>query len=128
MTDLQCVSDEVGSSAPSKKNLLLTREKLRAGLVDPKGLLNLVDSSTNALEHTKKLELLKTSGMLVNARKPKSFTDKLNEAKVRLALGLGGHTVTDSLVFGAKVLSCPGFLTNKNISDIENNIVDGKTS
>ena len=33
-----------------------------------------------------------------------------------------------SLVFGAKVLGCPGFLSNKNISEIENNIVDGKTT
>ena len=34
----------------------------------------------------------------------------------------------DSLTFGAKVLSLPGFLTPKNISDVENNIVDGKTT
>ena len=110
-----------------KKNILITREELQAGFNDPKGLLDLVGSSTNALEHTKKLELLKTSG-LMSVKKSKSFADKVNEAAVRLGLGLDGHTVEDSLVFGARVLSCPGFLTNKNISDIQNNIVEGKTT
>ena len=43
-------------------------------------------------------------------------------------VGLGGQSVTDSLLFGAKVLSCPGFLTPKNISDVENNVVEAKTS
>ena len=86
-----------------------------------------MNSSTNALEHTKKLELLKTSG-LIGVKKYKYFADKVNEATVKLGLGLGGHTVEDSLVFGARVLSCPGFLTNKNISDIQNNIVEGKTT
>ena len=115
------------STGAVKKNVLITREKLRAGFNNPKGLLNLVNSSTNALEHTKKLELLKTSG-LIGVKKSKSFADKVNEATVRLGLGLGGHTVDDSLIFGARVLSCPGFLTNKNISDIQNNIVEGKTT
>ena len=36
-----------------KKNVLVTRQKLRAAQLDPKGLLNLVDASTNALERTK---------------------------------------------------------------------------
>ena len=53
VTDLQPIPAGDDSGAPVKKNVLLTREKLRAGLTDPKGLLNLVDSSTNALEHTK---------------------------------------------------------------------------
>ena len=53
VTELQPFTADNGSAAPVKKNVLLTREKLRAGLTDPKGLLNLVDSSTNALEHTK---------------------------------------------------------------------------
>ena len=65
--------------SPSKR-VLVTREKLRAGLHDRRGLLDLGGSSTNAL---------------------------------------------DSLLFGAKVLSIPGFLSGKNISDIENNNVDG---
>ena len=50
------------------------------------------------------------------------------EATTRLELGLGGHTLSDTLLFGAKVLSSPGVLTPKNIVDIENNIVDGKTT
>ena len=50
------------------------------------------------------------------------------EATTRLELGLGGHTLSDTLLFGAKVLSSPGALTPKNIVDIENNIVDGKTT
>ena len=125
LANLQRASDGTNSDGTVKKNVLITREKLRAGLHDPKGLLDLLQSSTNALEHTKKFELLKTSGLLNSARKMKSFPDKLNEATVRLGLGLGGHTVADSLIFGAKVLGCPGFLTNKNISEIENNIVDG---
>ena len=40
------------STGAVKKNVLITREKLRAGFNNPKGLLNLVNSSTNALEHT----------------------------------------------------------------------------
>ena len=31
-------------------------------------------------------------------------------------------------MFGQKVLSNPGALSNKNVSDIQNNIVDGKTT
>ena len=129
VADLQPITTGDGSGTSVKRNVLLTREKLRAGLTDPKGLLDLVDSSTNALEHTKWLELRKTSGMLNSfSNKSKSFANRLNAAKLRLGLGLGGHTTADSIVFGAKVLSCPGFLSNKNISDIENNVVDGKTT
>ena len=58
----------------------------------------------------------------------KSFSVKLNEATDRLELGLGGLSVNDALTFGAKVLSLPGFLTAKNISEVENNIVEGKTT
>ena len=58
----------------------------------------------------------------------KSFSVKLNEATDRLVLGLGGLSVNDALTFGAKVLSLPGFLTAKNISEVENNIVEGKTT
>ena len=54
------------------KKRLLTREKLRAGLYDPKGLLNLTGPSTNALNRTKKLELLKGAGYEFNFR-GKSF-------------------------------------------------------
>ena len=38
-----------------KKSVLVTRQKLRAAQLDPKGLLNLVGASTNALERTKQL-------------------------------------------------------------------------
>ena len=47
----------------SSKKALVTREKLRAGMHDQKALLNLVGSSTDALEKTKRLELLKTAGI-----------------------------------------------------------------
>ena len=46
----------------SKKQALMTREKLRAGMSDPRGLLRMVSSSSNALERTKQLEILKSSG------------------------------------------------------------------
>ena len=36
----------------SAKKVFFTREKLRASICDPKGLLDLGDSSTNALERT----------------------------------------------------------------------------
>ena len=121
-----------GDGMPVKKHVLLTRQKLRAGLHDPKGLLSLVDSSTNALERTKRLELLKSSGRFQKFQgkynRKQSFPELLNEAAVRLDVGLGGHSVSDTLLFGASVLHAPGFLTPKNVSDIENNIVDGKTT
>ena len=49
-------------SGLTKKRALLTQEKLRAGMHDPRGLLNLEGASTNALDRTKKLELLKSAG------------------------------------------------------------------
>ena len=120
-------SNESGHT--EKKNILITREKLRMGLHDPKGLLDLVGSTTNALERTKRMELLKTSGMTnKNQGTRKSFSVKLNEATDRLELGLGGLSVNDTLTFGAKVLSLPDYLTVKNISEVENNIVEGKTT
>ena len=122
-----------GDGTAVRRNVLLTREKLRAGLHDPKGLLDLEGPSTNAIERTKRLELLKSSGLLVKNQSNRpftrlSFSDKLNEAKVRLALGLGGQSVRDTLTFGAKVLSSPGFLTPKNISDVENGVVEANTT
>ena len=110
----------------------MTREKLRAGLHDPRGLLKMVGSSTNALERAKKMEILKSSGLMFGVNKKSegktSFSDKLNMAKTRLELGLGGHALSDTLLFGAKVLSTPGLLTPKNMLDIENNLVGGKTT
>jgi len=43
------------STGLSAKKTLMTRERLRAGLHGPKGLLNLVRPSTDALERTKRL-------------------------------------------------------------------------
>ena len=88
----------------------------------------MVGSSTNALERTKKLELLKSSGLLVKHQGSRSFSDKLNDAGVRLDLGFGGQAVSDTLTFGAKVLSSPGFLSNRNISDVENGVFEAKTT
>ena len=97
------LADSSESNQAGKKNILITREKLRRGLHNPKGLLDLVGSTTNALERTKRLELLKTSGMMIkNQGSRKSFSVKLNEATDRLELGLGGLSVNDTLTFGAK--------------------------
>ena len=128
LASLSRVSGLSNDGSP-KKRVLVTREKLRAGLHDPRGLLDLEGSSTSALERTKKLELLKSAGCLFEKKKKdQSFADKLNAAVLRLELGVGGHSVADSILFGAKVLSIPGFLSPKNLSDIENNIVDGNTT
>ena len=44
VTDLQPITTGDGSGTSVKRNVLLTREKLRAGLTDPRGLLDLVPS------------------------------------------------------------------------------------
>ena len=124
---VQVASESTLQDTPKKK-VLMTREKLRAGLLDPRGLLDLSGSSTNALEHMKRLELLKAAGVGFDSKASSSFAEKLNAAIARLDLGLGGHSLSDSLLFGAKALSAPRSLSTKNISDIEYNAVDGKTS
>ena len=89
----------------------------------------MVDSSTNAIERTKRLELLKSAGHVFGTQgKKTSFVDKLNAAILRLELGLGAQSPEDTLLFGTKVLSSPGFLSTKNINDVENNWVEGKTT
>ena len=51
---------------------------------DQKGLLNLVWSSTDALEKTKRLELLKTAGIDSSTKNARSsFANKLNAASLR---------------------------------------------
>ena len=127
LASMEDLFDSDSVSGAVKKRTLLTRERLRAGMHDPKGLLNLVGHSTNALDRTKKLELLKNAGYDFDS-KGKSFSDKLNAATLRLDLGLGGHSVEDSILFGTKVLSLSGALSKKNISDVENNVVSGNTS
>ena len=67
--------------------------------------MNLVNTSTSALEHTKNLGLLSAS-----------IWDS------------GGQSITDSLLFGKKVLSTPLVLSNKNVNDLENNYVEGNTT
>ena len=132
LASLSRVQELIGQGSLTKKQALLTREKLRAGAHDPRGLLKIVGSSTNALERAKQMEILKCSGYGLDETKKSqgkiSFADKLQMARTRLELGLGGHALSDTLLFGAKVLSTPGVLTPKNISDIENNIVGGKTT
>ena len=66
--------------------------------------------------------------MRTKGLKKKSFYDRLTMATTGLELGLGGHALSDTLSFGAKVLSTPGVLSAKNILDVENNIIDGKTT
>ena len=112
----------------SKKKILVTRERLRASMNDHKGLLDLVGPSTNALERTKRMELLKSAGINLTTKGVKSFADKLGSAKVRLDIGLGGNSVADTLLFGTDVLSCPGSLSPKNIREVKNNIVEGSST
>ena len=92
---------------------------------DHRGLLDLADSSTSALDRTEKLELLKSAGLLFNLQN-KSFSDRLSAAILSLDLGLAGHAMEDTLLFGAKVLSTPGSLKPVHIANIENNITSGK--
>ena len=54
------------------------------------------------------------------------MTEQFNAAEVRLDLVLVGHSIADTLLFGARVLSIPGVLSHKNIKDVENNFVGGK--
>ena len=56
------IVSDASNTGLSTKKALMTRERLRAGLHDPRGLLNLVGSSTDALERTKKWELMKSAG------------------------------------------------------------------
>ena len=129
LTSLSKVIQGETSATASVQNVLNTREKLRAGMDDPRGLLNLVGSSSSALERTKRLELLKSAGHVFSPQRKKfSFVDKLNAAILRLELGLGAQSPTDTLLFGDKVLSSPGFLSFKHTSNIENNYVDGNTT
>ena len=62
-----------------------------------------------------------------NVRK-RSFANRLQDAKVRVDLGLAGQEAGDTLVFGQKVMSAPGFLSAKNVSDVQNNNVEGSTT
>ena len=91
-------------------------------------MLDLSDSSTNDLERKKRLELVNIACVGYDTKKNSSFSEKLNAVIARLDLGLGGQSLSDSLLFGAKVLSAPRSLSQKNISDIEYNVVDGKTT
>ena len=128
LASIEQLAKDLSDGVTPKKKLLVTRERLRAGFHDPKGLLDLVGSSTNALERIKKLELLKCAGYEFKSNEKYNFPDKLNAAVLRLELGLGGHSLTDIQIFVAKVLSLPGVLSKKNISDIQNNAVEGKTT
>ena len=59
--------DEDGFGSSSQKRALMTGERLRSGEHDPRGLHDLVSTSTTALEHTKRLELLKAAGFNLNS-------------------------------------------------------------
>ena len=62
LASLSRMQQLVDHGCASKKQALLTRKKLRSGMSDPRGLLKMVGSSTNALERAKKLEILKSAG------------------------------------------------------------------
>ena len=116
-----------GNSGVTSKRALMTRKLLRKGENDPRGLLTLVGSSSDALERTKRMELLKTAGYSFQTQGT-SFSQQLIAATLRLDVGLGGHVHGDTLTYGANVLSTPGVLTKKNLSDIQNNVSSGKTT
>ena len=84
--------------------------------------------STSALERTKKPEMLKTSGLFQKDIRKRSFAEQFHDAEVRVDLGLAAHKAKDTLLFGKKVMSAPGFLSAKNITDIQNNNVEGATT
>ena len=103
MASVEKISADDGIGGASKHRALMTRERLRAGQHDPKGLLDLVNTSTSALEHAKKLELRKSAGFIFNSTNKKlSMAEQFNATAVRLNLGLGGQSIKDSLLFGAK--------------------------
>ena len=91
LTSVEKISADDGIGGASKQRALMIRERLRAGQHDPKGLLDLVNTSTSALEHAKKLELRKSAGFIFNSTSKKlSLAEQFNAAAVRLDLGLGG--------------------------------------
>ena len=68
MATVEQISTENCIVGDSKRRALMTRERLRAEQHDPKGLLDLVRTTTSAQEHTKKLELLKSAGYILIQR------------------------------------------------------------
>ena len=52
----------LGHRDMSKKQALFTRKKMSAGLHEHRGLSKMMSSSTNALERTKKMEILQCAG------------------------------------------------------------------
>ena len=69
LASLSQLSTIAAAEGLQKKRILVTREKLGAGLHYPKALLILVGPSTNALERTKKMEFVKSSCMLFDSQK-----------------------------------------------------------
>ena len=128
LAPLQLVPGGGADGQTAKKNVLVTRQKLSAAQLDPKGLLNLVSVSSNALERAKQLEMRKTAGLFQKNVRKRSFASRLQDAKVRVDLGLAGQEAGDTPVFGQKVMSAPGFLSPKNVMDIQNNNVEGNTT
>ena len=127
LASLKKATEDLADICTYKKKILLIREKLRAGLHDERALLNLTCPTSSSLERSKKLELLKSAGEFDSKGKG-GFEDRVKAASLRLELGLGGQSFADSLLFGQKVLSEPGTLTKKHISDIQNNIATGNTT
>ena len=97
--------------------MLLTSKKLRSGLHDPKSLLNLARPSINALDRTKSLELVTGAGWNFSSNSSgSSFYDKLNAAELRFNLGLGGHSMRDTQLFGAKAEPSWILIKKQNLS------------
>ena len=77
LASLAQVIEENRDGVFSEKKILVARERLRASMNDPKGLLDFVGPSTNALERTKRMEILKSSGINLATKGVKSLVDKL---------------------------------------------------
>jgi len=72
--------------------------------------------------------MLKTSGWLHKNARKRSFAERFHDAEVRVDLGMAVHQADDTLLFGQKVMSAPGFLSAKNVTDIQNNSVEASTT
>ena len=82
LVSLARATEDLADICTYKKKILLTREKLRAGMHDERGLLNLTTPTSSSLERSKKLELLKSAGVF-DSKNKYNFEDKVKAAALR---------------------------------------------